>query len=47
MDARLKVLLLWCLAFAVHAQLHSAFGFPVKLGDEVSGVLEFFSAERR
>jgi len=34
-------------AFAVHAQLHSAFGFPVKLGDEVSGVLEFFSAERR
>src|SRR5580765_5124399 len=34
-------------AFAVHAQLHSAFGFPVKLGDEVSGVIEFFSAERQ
>jgi signal transduction histidine kinase len=34
-------------AFAVQAQLHSAFGFPVKVGDEVSGVLEFFSAERQ
>ncbi|HEX3084125.1 MAG TPA: GAF domain-containing protein, partial [Pyrinomonadaceae bacterium] len=34
-------------AFAVQAQLHSAFGLPVKVGDEVSGVLEFFSAERQ
>ena len=33
--------------FAVQAQLHSAFGFPVKLGDEVSGVIEFFSAQRQ
>jgi len=33
--------------FAVQAQLHSAFGFPVKVGDEVSGVIEFFSAQRQ
>jgi len=35
------------IALAVQAQLHSAFGFPVKVGDEVSGVIEFFSAERQ
>jgi signal transduction histidine kinase/ActR/RegA family two-component response regulator len=35
------------IALAVQAQLHSAFGFPVKLGEEVSGVIEFFSAERQ
>jgi signal transduction histidine kinase/ActR/RegA family two-component response regulator len=34
-------------AFAVQAQLHSALGFPVKSGDEVLGVLEFFSHERQ
>ncbi len=33
--------------FAVQAQLHSAFGFPVKVGDRVSGVIEFFSTERQ
>jgi signal transduction histidine kinase/ActR/RegA family two-component response regulator len=33
-------------ASAVQAQLHSASGFPVRVGDEVSGVIEFFSAER-
>jgi signal transduction histidine kinase/ActR/RegA family two-component response regulator len=33
--------------FAVQAQLHSAFGFPVKLGSEVSGALEFFSTKRQ
>jgi signal transduction histidine kinase/ActR/RegA family two-component response regulator len=34
-------------AFAVQAQLHSALGIPVKSGDEVSGVIEFFSIERQ
>jgi signal transduction histidine kinase/CheY-like chemotaxis protein len=34
-------------AFAVQAQLHSAFGFPVKLGDQVSGVIEFFGSQRQ
>src|SRR3954471_9452725 len=33
--------------FAVQAQLNSAFGFPVKVGNEVSAVIEFFSAERQ
>lgn len=32
--------------FASRANLHSAFGFPIKLGDEVSGVMEFFTRER-
>ena len=35
------------IAFAVQAQLHSAFGFPVKLGDEIQGVIELFSADRQ
>ncbi|MFN2576749.1 MAG: PAS domain S-box protein [Pyrinomonadaceae bacterium] len=30
---------------ALQADLHSAFGFPINLGDEVSGVMEFFSHE--
>jgi PAS domain S-box-containing protein len=33
-------------AFALRAKLRSAFGFPIKLGDEVSGVMEFFTRER-
>ena len=35
------------IAFAVQAQLHSAFGLPVKFGDQVSGAMEFFSTERQ
>jgi PAS domain S-box-containing protein len=31
---------------AARAQLRSAFGFPIKLGDEISGVMEFFTRER-
>jgi len=31
--------------FAEKAGLRSAFGFPIKLGDEVSGVMEFFSRD--
>ena len=34
-------------AFAAQAGLHSAFGFPVKLGNEVSGVMEFFTREHQ
>src|SRR5215471_6374739 len=34
-------------ALAVQATLHSAFGFPIKLGEDVLGVMEFFSTERR
>jgi signal transduction histidine kinase/ActR/RegA family two-component response regulator len=34
-------------ALAAQANLHSAFGFPVKIANEVLGVVEFFSAERR
>jgi len=33
--------------FAQKADLHSAFGFPIKLGNEVSGVMEFFTRERQ
>jgi PAS domain S-box-containing protein len=32
---------------AAKADLHSMFGFPIKLGDEVSAVMEFFSRERQ
>lgn len=32
-------------ASASQANLRSAFGFPIKLGDEVSGVMEFFTRE--
>jgi signal transduction histidine kinase/integral membrane sensor domain MASE1 len=32
---------------AAHAGLHAAFGFPVSMGDEVLGVIEFFSREIR
>ncbi|MDP2683300.1 MAG: diguanylate cyclase [Deltaproteobacteria bacterium] len=32
-------------SYAVRAGLHSAFGFPIKIGDEVLGVIEFFSRE--
>lgn len=32
---------------AAQAGLRSAFGFPILLGDEVVGVMEFFSEERR
>jgi PAS domain S-box-containing protein len=32
-------------AFTAKAGLVSAFGFPIKLGDEVSGVMEFFTRE--
>jgi len=32
---------------AARAGLHAAFGFPIKLGDEVFGVMEFFSAQIR
>lgn len=34
-------------AFAEHAGLRGAFGFPILLGDEVVGVIEFFSQEIR
>ena len=33
--------------YALKAGLHSAFGFPIRLGREVLGVLEFFSREIR
>ena len=33
--------------FAAKAGLQSAFGFPIKLGDEVSGVMEFLARERQ
>lgn len=33
--------------FAAQAGLHGAFGFPVRLGDDVVGVVEFFSREVR
>ncbi len=29
--------------FAVKANLHAAFGFPIRLGDQVFGMMEFFS----
>lgn len=32
---------------AARANLHSMFGFPIKLGDEVSAIMEFFSRERQ
>ena len=32
-------------SYAVRAGLHSAFGFPIKIGDELLGVIEFFSRE--
>jgi PAS domain S-box-containing protein len=32
---------------AANADLRSMFGFPIKLGDEVSAVMEFFSRERQ
>ena len=32
---------------AAQTNLHSAFGFPIKLGEEVSGVMEFFAQERQ
>lgn len=35
------------IALAVQANLHSAFAFPMKLGDEVAAILEFFSTERQ
>ncbi|HYX27432.1 MAG TPA: PAS domain S-box protein, partial [Pyrinomonadaceae bacterium] len=35
------------LVLAVQAGLHSAFGFPIKVGDRVSGVMEFFSVDRQ
>ncbi|HEX3283009.1 MAG TPA: PAS domain S-box protein [Pyrinomonadaceae bacterium] len=34
-------------AVAVREALHGAFGFPIKLGDEVLGVVDFFSREVR
>ena len=34
-------------AAASQADLHSAFGFPIKFGDEVSGVMEFFTREHQ
>jgi len=34
-------------ALAVQATLHSACGVPIRLGEEVSGVMEFFSTERQ
>lgn len=33
--------------FAAQAGLQSAFGFPIKLGNEISGVMEFFTRERQ
>ena len=35
------------ISFASNAGLHSAFGFPILLGGEVRGVLEFFSRQIR
>ncbi|HYW74781.1 MAG TPA: GAF domain-containing protein, partial [Pyrinomonadaceae bacterium] len=32
-------------ALATQANLHSAFGFPIKLGNEISAVMEFFSRD--
>ncbi|HXI75249.1 MAG TPA: GAF domain-containing protein, partial [Pyrinomonadaceae bacterium] len=34
-------------ASASQANLRSAFGFPIRLGDEVSGVMEFFTREHQ
>ena len=34
-------------AVAAHCGLHGAFGFPILLGGEILGVLEFFSSEIR
>jgi len=34
-------------AFAAEVGLRSAFGFPVKLGNEISGVMEFFTRARQ
>src|SRR5262249_54439102 len=32
---------------AAECSLHGAFGFPIRLGDEILGVIEFFSREIR
>lgn len=32
---------------AAHEKLHAAFGFPIKLGNQVLGVVEFYSSEIR
>jgi PAS domain S-box-containing protein len=34
-------------AFAIAEGLHSAFAFPVRLGDHVAGVIEFFTRQHR
>ncbi len=34
-------------AFAIAEGLHSAFAFPIRLGDHVAGVIEFFTRQRR
>jgi PAS domain S-box-containing protein len=34
-------------SFAMAEGLHSAFGFPIRVGDRVAGVIEFFTREKR